>query len=116
MQQFMIAAACLSACLIGGMSTELSAAVADTDPVAIQEVKPQYPKDALKEKRQGTVWLTIEVKADGTVGDVRVTQTLSARLDAEAVKAAKQWRFKPATKDGKAVRVETQLEMTFKLR
>jgi len=37
-------------------------------------------------------------------------------LDDEAVKALKQWRFSPGTKDGKPVPVVVELEMTFTLR
>ena len=87
-----------------------------TDPVAIKEVKPAYPKAALKDKKEGTVLVAIEVLPNGKVGTASVTQSLSPALDAEALKAAKQWRFKPATKDGKAVKVETTLEMTFTVR
>jgi TonB family protein len=83
-----------------------------TAPVVVKEVKPDYPKGA----QQGTVVLSVTVKADGRVGDVRVDKSLTPKLDAEAVKAAKQWRFKPGTKNGKAVPVETKLEMTFTVR
>ena len=37
-------------------------------------------------------------------------------LDQQAVKAAKQWRFRPGTKDGKAVAVSVTLEMRFTLK
>jgi outer membrane biosynthesis protein TonB len=36
-------------------------------------------------------------------------------LDNEAVKAARQWVFKPGTKDGKPVAVRIILELTFSL-
>jgi periplasmic protein TonB len=114
MKHFTIVA-CMATFLVGGLTVG-PAIGAETAPVAIKEVKPQYPKDALKKKRQGTVLIAVEVKTDGTVGNARVTQPLSPTLDAEALKAAKQWRFKPGTKDGKAVPVETTLEMTFKAR
>lgn len=87
-----------------------------TAPVLVRDVKPAYPRAAMAEKQQGRIQLMITVKSDGTVGKVRVTQPLSAQLDAAAVKAAKQWRFKPGTRNGKAVPVETAAEMTFTLR
>jgi protein TonB len=37
-------------------------------------------------------------------------------LDAEAVFAAKQWRFNPGMKDGAPVAVRVTIEMTFTLR
>jgi TonB family protein len=85
-------------------------------PIVIKEVKPQYTAEARKAKIQGTVTLECVVKTDGTIGDVEVTTSLDAGLDQEAIKAVKQWRFKPGTKDGKPVPVLITLEMTFTLR
>ena len=87
-----------------------------TTPVLIKDVKAAYTPEAMRKKQQGRVGLALTVKPDGTVGKVRVTQHLSPELDAEAVKAVKQWRFKPGTKNGKPVPVETDAEMTFALR
>jgi TonB family protein len=85
-------------------------------PVLVNDVKPSYTAAAMAQRQQGRVLLAVTVNADGTVGKVRVTQHLSRELDAAAVKAARQWRFKPGTRNGKAVRVETAAEMTFTLR
>ena len=45
-------------------------------------------------------------------------QCLDAKfgLDDEAVKASKQWTFKPATKDDKPVTTHIVIEQTFTLR
>ena len=50
--------------------------------------------------------------------DVSVKRSLDPTygLDQQAVKAARQWKFKPGTKDGKAVPVRVSLEMTFTLK
>jgi TonB family protein len=85
-------------------------------PVVTRDVKPVYTKDAMDRKVQGHVELEAVVQKDGTVGDVRVTQSLDADLDAQAITAAKQWQFRPGTKDGKAVDVEVAIEMTFTLK
>jgi TonB family protein len=55
------------------------------------------------------------VRADGTVGEVCVVRSLDRRygLDDEAVKALKQWQFTPCQKDGVAVPVVVEVEMTF---
>ncbi len=50
--------------------------------------------------------------------DVVVTKSLDAEygLDQAAMKAAWQWKFKPATKDGQPVAVRVTLELTFTLK
>jgi len=85
-------------------------------PVLTKEVKPQYTEDAMRRQVQGSVEMDVVVKADGSVGDVTVTKALDPDLDQEAVKAARQWQFRPGTKDGKAVDVQVMIEMTFTLR
>ena len=85
-------------------------------PVIVKEVKPKYTPGAMERKVQGTVEVDAIVKADGTVGDVTVTRSLDPELDDQAVSATKEWRFRPGTKDGKAVDVQVQIELTFTLR
>src|SRR4051812_18443947 len=85
-------------------------------PVLVKEVKPEYTKPAMDRKVEGAVYLEIVVKADGTVGDnVRVVKSLDPDLDQQAIKAAKQWTFRPGTKDGTPVAVMVSLELTFSL-
>jgi TonB family protein len=85
-------------------------------PVLTKEVKPNYTKAAMDRKVQGTVEVDAVVLKDGTVGDVRVTRSLDDDLDQEAVKATKQWTFRPGTKDGEPVAVRVNIELTFTLR
>lgn len=86
-------------------------------PVLIKEVKPQYTRGAMERRVEGNVELIVIVQKDGTVGEeVRVTKSLDAELDQAAVDAAKQWRFRPGTKDDKPVDVEVNLEMSFRLK
>ena len=89
-----------------------------TMPRVVSEVKPDYTVEAKQQGIQGTVELSVVVKDDGTVGDVKVIKSLDDKygLDDQAVIAMKKWRFKPGTKDGKPVAVEVTVEMSFKLR
>jgi protein TonB len=82
------------------------------------EVKAEYTQEAKDAGIQGTVMLDTEVLADGTVGDVKVKQSLDTKygLDQQAVNAVKQWTFEPGTKDGKPVPVRVDIEMTFTLK
>jgi len=85
-------------------------------PVVVRQVKPQYTAEAMRARAQGVVTLECVVEPDGSVGEPTVLKSLDPGLDEEAVKALRQWQFKPGTKDGKAVRVRITLEMTFTLR
>jgi len=89
-----------------------------TTPVVVREVKPQYTSDAMRAKVQGSVLLECIVKPDGSVGDVKVARSLDPvfGLDLEAMKAARQWRFRPGMRQGEPVAVLVVIELTFTLR
>lgn len=88
------------------------------NPELVREVKPQYTAEAMRAKVQGTVWLECVVQADGSVGNIEVVKSLDSTfgLDQEAIKAAKQWRFKPGTRFGEPVAVLVTIELSFTLR
>jgi TonB family protein len=83
----------------------------------IKEVKPQYTSDAMRAKIQGAVLVECVVNTDGSVSNVRVIRSLDATygLDEEAIKAARQWRFQPGTRNGEPVPVLVSIELTFTL-
>jgi TonB family protein len=87
-----------------------------TLPRVLREVKPAYPEAARAAGLHGSVQLECVVLADGTVGQVRVIKGIATALDAEAIKALKQWEFKPGSKDGRPVAVQVSVEMTFATR
>ena len=89
-----------------------------TAPRVLREAKPQYTPEALANRIEGAVGLQAVVLPDGTVGDVQVTKSLDRTygLDDEAIKAAKQWRFEPGTREGAPVPVLVAIEMTFTLK
>jgi TonB family protein len=87
-------------------------------PTVVSEVKPDYTDEAKRARIQGNVILDAVVNSDGSVTDVKVARSLDDTfgLDKQAVNAAKQWKFKPGMKDGKAVAVRVMIEMTFTLK
>jgi len=86
-----------------------------TDPRVVRQVAPVYPIEAMRAGVHGVVRLEAIVGADGSVQDVRVVQSLDRvhGLDAEAVRAAREWRFEAGVKDGTPVPVALTIEMTF---
>jgi TonB family protein len=87
-----------------------------SDPKVIKDVRPQYSKEALEKQIQGEVALEGVVTEQGTMTDLRVLKSLEPSLDQAAIDAALQWRFEPARKDGKPVRVRVTLIMSFRLK
>jgi len=69
----------------------------------------------MRAKIQGFVSMDFVVLADGSVGDVRIITSLDSELDQQAVAALKQWRFRPATKDGQPVPALTHALLSFKI-
>ena len=84
----------------------------------LHEVRPQYTRAALDAHIEGVVLVECVVREDGSVTDASVARSLDQKygLDEEAIKAAKQWKFEPGTKDGKSVPVRISIELTFKLK
>ena len=87
-----------------------------TAPDLLREVRPDYTDDARRLGIEGEVVLEIIVRADGSVGDVRVVQGLRGGLDRRAVDAVRQWRFSPARRHGVPVDVVVEVAIEFKLR
>ena len=88
----------------------------DTRPVLLNNVAPHYTEEARNNKTQGTVALRILVGEDGNVKRVQVIRGLPDGLDEQAIAAAYQLKFKPATLEGKAVSHWMSIQMEFKLR
>jgi protein TonB len=89
-----------------------------TVPVLLREVKPAYTAEAMRAKVQGTVLVECVVLADGSVGNVQIIKSLDSAfgLDQEAIKAARQWRFRPGVRQGEPVPVLITIELSFTLR
>jgi periplasmic protein TonB len=86
-----------------------------TSPRLIKETKPSYTADAMRVGVQGSIKMEAVVETDGTVGEVRVVRSLDQKfgMDEQGVMTLKQWRFEPGKKDGIAVPVLVEVEMTF---
>jgi TonB family protein len=86
-----------------------------TAPREIYAPDPEYSEQARKAKYQGTVLLWVVIGADGRIHDVHVQRSVGMGLDEKAVDAVRNWRFEPARKDGRAVAVQINIEVNFRL-
>jgi TonB family protein len=87
----------------------------DRPPVIILKKDPEYSEAARKAKYQGMVLIAAEIDEAGQPTNLHVVRSLGLGLDEKALEAVRQWRFKPATKDGKPVTAPLMLEVSFRL-
>ena len=83
-------------------------------PEAITRVPPDYPEIARASGTEGTVLIQALVGKDGKVKDTKVVKSVPV-LDDAAVKAVKQWVFKPALSNNKPVAVWVAVPVRFSL-
>ncbi len=84
-------------------------------PQLINKVEPSYPEAARKARMEGVVILEAIITASGAVEEVKVLKSVNPLLDAAATRAVQQWRYRPATLNGRAVRVYLTVTVTFNL-
>src|SRR5580704_13925106 len=80
----------------------------------LQKVTPSYPEQALKAGLQGAVVLQAWIGKDGNIRDLKLMDG-SLLLGQAAVKAVKQWRYKPYVRNGVAVEAQTYVTVNFRL-
>jgi TonB family protein len=84
-----------------------------TEPKLVNKVEPEYSPEAAASRVEGAVTLDAVILEDGSVRVVRLVGGLGSGLDEKAIKAIEQWKFSPALKDGKAVRIRTDVAIRF---
>jgi periplasmic protein TonB len=84
-------------------------------PQLISSVDPEFSDEARRAKFQGVCVVSLVVDAQGNPQRVQVVRHLGMGLDQRAVAAVRQYRFKPATLQGKPVPVEVNIEVNFRI-
>jgi protein TonB len=80
----------------------------------IKKVKAEYPPLARQARIQGTVVLTAVINTNGDVENLSVFSGHPMLVPA-AIKAVKQWKYKPYLLSGQPIRVETTITVDFSL-
>jgi TonB family protein len=95
-------------------TTEQSTVVGANSLKRLEYVAPQYP--ILTRMSRGSGWVELEftVRADGSTGDIVVTNSSPRRVfDNAAMVAVAQWRYEPVMRAGKAVEQRTAVRIRF---
>jgi protein TonB len=85
-----------------------------TQGLIIHKVTPTYPAIARSARISGNVVLQAEISKNGTIENLHVLSG-HPMLQAAAIDAVKQWRYKPYILNGEPVEVETTITVTFNL-
>jgi TonB family protein len=86
-----------------------------TPPVLQTRAEAAYPREALRDRLEGTVSLELQVDESGNVTGARVLAPAGHGFDDAALDAAKQFKFTPAMRAGKPVGSVVQLAYEFHL-
>lgn len=88
----------------------------ETARIAYMQKAITYPEKAKKEKIEGTVYVTFIVETDGTISNASVLRGIGGGCDEMALSAVQHMpAWEPGTQRGKAVRVQYNMPVSFKL-
>jgi TonB family protein len=82
-------------------------------PVPLRKVDPKYPPALMEERVEGEVVLYAVIRRDGSVDSIQLVHGIDEQLDANAMEALSQWKFRPAAKQGAPVELEAIVHIPF---
>lgn len=85
----------------------------DENPVPVKTPPPRYPDSLKREGVSGVVAVTIVIDEAGLVTSTSVSKSSHPDFERPALEAVAKWKFKPAKKDGAAVKVKVTLPLRF---
>jgi TonB family protein len=95
-------------------AVEAVAITDDITPPRLSEVaNPDYTAEARKKRIEGSVTVAIVVDKKGDVANAKVVKGLGYGLDENAIIAVKEWKYKPAEKDGEPIAVKMEVTVDF---
>ncbi|HEY4356970.1 MAG TPA: energy transducer TonB [Acidobacteriaceae bacterium] len=84
-------------------------------PVVIHQADAEFSEEARKAKFSGNVEVYLWVDEQGNPSHIRVARGVGMGLDEKAIEAVRQYKFKPATLNGKPVKVDLTIEVDFRI-
>lgn len=140
--KFLLVITCISSVLCYGQNStpplikpvETQSEIIDKDAFVIVETDPEFPGGMEKLMRfisdnfkypqidqdnriEGRIYVSFIVEKDGSVSTVGIMSSVSATLDAEAIRVVKLLpKWKPGTLNGKPIRVNFNLPILVKLK
>jgi TonB family protein len=85
-------------------------------PIPLRKVDPKYPPELRTSHVDGDVVLYAIIRKDGSVDSIQLVHSVDPHLDANAMEALAQWKFRPAEKHGEPVDLEAVVHIPFRSR
>ena len=86
-----------------------------TAPVLVAQANPVYTEEARAKHISGDVELSLLIDEAGLPQDIKIIHGLGNGLDEKAMEAVKQYRFRPATRDGQPVATKIHINVNFQI-
>ena len=101
---WVFASLCWAPCALWAQGSTTAEVGTFEKAVPISRPAPNYPDDVLYFGREGWVALSYVVSPDGTVAEPMIEDSSGLRgMEEAALKAVRNWRYKPATRNGTPV-------------
>jgi TonB family protein len=84
-------------------------------PRLLSSTEPDFNDVARRLRYSGAALVNLWVEPDGTVGHLSIVHAIGLGLDERALFAVQQYKFAPATQNGKPVLVELNVEVNFQI-
>ncbi|HMG73455.1 MAG TPA: TonB family protein [Pyrinomonadaceae bacterium] len=98
--------------LAEGQAQSYQPPIPDRGATLLDQVPLQSTEESRKKNISGELALVVELRPDGTVGEVKIVQGLGYGLDEKAAAAARRMIFLPAVKDRKFVSFRMPMTMS----
>jgi protein TonB len=84
-------------------------------PVVLYAPDAEFSEEARKAKFSGNVEVYLWVDENGNPSHIKIYRGVGMGLDEKAIEAVRQYKFKPAMKDGKPVKVDLYIDVNFQI-
>lgn len=85
----------------------------DENPVPVKTPPPRYPDSLKREGISGVVAVVIVIDEKGGIINSSIAKSSHTEFERPALEAVRNWKFKPAKKDGNAVKVRVTIPLRF---
>src|SRR6202040_3412128 len=82
---------------------------------ASKSTMPEYPDDAVKDRKQGVAVAELQYDGKGDVTEATILEAPASIIGQAVINAIKQWKFKPSTYKSEPISVRGKLTFYFVL-